>query len=111
MSRTAFSRVLNCRAGISPDLAVRLEQAGVSTARSWLAMQTNYDLWQAMRHKQPPVRRLQEPTEDQIQHMIASDPDAPEATDEQLAQAKPFGEKFPDLADAMRKDAPLGTKQ
>lgn len=43
-------------------------------------------------------------TEDQIQRMIASDPDAPEATDEQLAQAKPFDEAFPALADAMRKN-------
>ena len=43
-------------------------------------------------------------TEDQIQRMIASDPDAPEATDEQLAQAKPFDEVFPVLADAMRKN-------
>jgi len=42
--------------------------------------------------------------EDQIQRMIASDPDAPEATDEQLAQAKPFDEAFPALADAMRKN-------
>lgn len=40
---------------------MRLEQAGVSTGRAWLAMQANYDLWQAMQHKQPPVRRLQEP--------------------------------------------------
>ncbi len=62
ISRVAFSRVLNCKAGISPDLAVRLEQAGVSTAQAWMAMQANYDLWQAMQHKQPPVRRLQEPT-------------------------------------------------
>jgi addiction module HigA family antidote len=53
MSRVAFSRVLNCKAGISPDLAVRLEQAGVSTARAWLAMQTNYDLRQAMRRDSP----------------------------------------------------------
>lgn len=43
-------------------------------------------------------------TEDQIQRMIASDPDAPEATDEQLAQARPFEEAFPALADAMRKN-------
>lgn len=43
-------------------------------------------------------------TEDQIQRMIASDPDAPEATDEQLSQAKPFDEAFPALADAMRKN-------
>ena len=43
-------------------------------------------------------------TEDQIQRMIASDPDAPEATDEQLAQAKPFTEAFPSLAEAIRKN-------
>lgn len=60
MSRVAFSRVLNGRAGISPDLAIRLEQAGVSTARFWVALQANYDLAQAMRHVQPPVRTLQD---------------------------------------------------
>lgn len=32
-----------------------------------------------------------------IQRMIAADPDAPEATDEELAQAKPFAAAFPDL--------------
>ncbi|HLS69709.1 MAG TPA: HigA family addiction module antitoxin [Kiloniellales bacterium] len=60
MSRAALSRVLNGKAGISPDLAIRLEQAGVSTARAWLAMQANYELWQAMQHEQPPVRALQD---------------------------------------------------
>lgn len=60
MSRVALSRVLNCRAAISPDLAVRLEKAGVSTARAWLSMQASYDLWQAMQHAQPKVRSLQE---------------------------------------------------
>lgn len=58
MSRVALSRVLNGRAGISPDLALRLERAGVSTARAWLAMQSNYDLAQAMKREQPPVRPL-----------------------------------------------------
>ncbi|TPL82446.1 HigA family addiction module antitoxin [Mesorhizobium sp. B2-3-12] len=58
MSRVALSRVLNGRAAISPNLAVRLEMAGVSTARAWLSMQTNYDLAQAMRHEQPAVRTL-----------------------------------------------------
>ena len=43
-------------------------------------------------------------TEEQIQRMIASDPDAPEATDEQLSRAKPFDQVFPALADAMRKN-------
>ncbi|WP_258392198.1 HigA family addiction module antitoxin [Stenotrophomonas maltophilia] len=36
MSRVALSRVLNGKAGISPDLAIRLEMAGVSTAAFWL---------------------------------------------------------------------------
>ncbi|WOF45435.1 BrnA antitoxin family protein [Sphingopyxis indica] len=36
--------------------------------------------------------------------MIASDPDAPEATDEQLAQARPFADAFPALADKMRRN-------
>lgn len=59
MSRVALSRVLNARAAISPDLALRLEMAGVSTARAWLAMQANYDLAQARQHTQPPIRALQ----------------------------------------------------
>ena len=59
MSRVALSRVLNGRAAVSPDLALRLEMAGVSTARAWLAMQVNYDLAQAKQYPQPPVRALQ----------------------------------------------------
>lgn len=58
MSRVALSRVLHGRAAISPDLAVRLERAGASTARAWLAMQANYDLSQAMQREQPEIRRL-----------------------------------------------------
>lgn len=58
LSRVALSRVLNGRAGINPDLALRLERAGVSTARAWLAMQSNYDLAQVMKREQPPVRPL-----------------------------------------------------
>lgn len=59
MSREALSRVLNSRAAISPDLALRLEKAGVSTARAWLAMQVNYDLAQARQHPMPTIRALQ----------------------------------------------------
>lgn len=43
-------------------------------------------------------------TEEQIQRMIDSDPKAPEVTDKQLAQARPFSEVFPALADAMRRN-------
>ena len=47
VSRVALSRVVNGRAAISSDLAVRLEQAGVSTARFWLGLQANFDLTRA----------------------------------------------------------------
>jgi len=43
-------------------------------------------------------------SEARVQAMIASDPDAPEATDAQRAQAHPFVEAFPALADKMRKN-------
>ena len=59
LSRTALSRVVNGRAGISPDLAVRLERAGVSTARFWMALQSNYELSRAEQREQPPVMALQ----------------------------------------------------
>lgn len=44
-------------------------------------------------------------SETQVQAMIASDPDAPEATDADLAQTKPFAEAFPALAEKMRRNA------
>lgn len=58
MSRVALSRVVNGRAAISPELAIRLEQAGVSTARFWMNLQMNYDLSQARGRKHPEVERL-----------------------------------------------------
>lgn len=59
MSRVALSRVLNAKAAISPDLALRLEMAGVSTARAWLALQFSYDLALARQHPQPTIQALQ----------------------------------------------------
>lgn len=44
VSRTTLSRVLNGRAGISADLAVRLEMAGCSTAKFWFNLQLNYEI-------------------------------------------------------------------
>lgn len=60
MSRPAISRVLNGRAGISADLAIRLELAGASSASFWINLQGNYDLWLAMQRPRPPVRALQD---------------------------------------------------
>ncbi len=62
VSRTSLSRVINGRAGISPDLAVRLERAGASTARFWMTLQANYELSLAEQREQPEVRPLRTET-------------------------------------------------
>lgn len=48
-------------------------------------------------------RPLTDEEEAEIQKMIASDPDNPELTDEQLAQGRPFAEVFPELAESIRR--------
>lgn len=58
VSRVALSRVLHGHARISTNLAVRLEAAGVGTARAWLAMQSAHDLAAARESGSPLVRRL-----------------------------------------------------
>jgi addiction module HigA family antidote len=57
-ARETLSRILHGHAPISPDLAVRLERAGISTARLWLAVQASYDIWQAEHRPQPPIERF-----------------------------------------------------
>ena len=47
VARHALSRVLNGHAGISPEMAIRLEKVGWSNAEFWLRRQAAYDLAQA----------------------------------------------------------------
>jgi addiction module HigA family antidote len=51
VSRKTLSAVLNGRAGISPEMAVRLSIAFETTAESWLNQQMQYDLWYAERNR------------------------------------------------------------
>ena len=44
VARHTLSRVLNGHAGISPEMAIRLEKAGWSNAEFWLQRQGAYDL-------------------------------------------------------------------
>lgn len=48
VSRKTLSSILNGRAGISPEMALRLSKAFNTTPESWLNQQQQYDLWQAM---------------------------------------------------------------
>lgn len=57
-SRETMSRIAHGHAPISPDLAVRLERAGIGKARVWLDAQASYDLWQAEHREQPPIERF-----------------------------------------------------
>lgn len=58
VSRVSLSRVLHGHARISSTLAIRLEAAGVGTARSWLAMQSAHDLCVERAAGIPKVQRL-----------------------------------------------------
>ncbi len=58
ISRVTLSRVLHCHSGISPNLAVRLEEAGVGTARAWLSMQIAHDLAAERARGVPDVQHL-----------------------------------------------------
>ena len=47
VSRKTLSAILNGRAGISPEMAVRLSIAFKTSAESWLNQQVQHDLWRA----------------------------------------------------------------
>ncbi|MGC4024704.1 MAG: HigA family addiction module antitoxin [Mesorhizobium sp.] len=59
IARTTLSRVIHGHAGISPELAIRLERAGVSSARFWMNLQANYELSKARNRTISKVMRLQ----------------------------------------------------
>ena len=59
VSRKTLSAILNGRAGISAEMAVRLSIAFGTSAESWLNQQTQYDLWHVeQRRKQLRVAKL-----------------------------------------------------
>jgi addiction module HigA family antidote len=58
VSRVALSRVLNARASVSADMALRLAAALGGSAESWLRMQAAYDLWHAARRQRARVAPL-----------------------------------------------------
>jgi addiction module HigA family antidote len=47
VTRKALSDLLNGHSGVSPDMAIRLEKVGWSTADHWLRLQLQRDLWEA----------------------------------------------------------------
>jgi addiction module HigA family antidote len=64
VSRQALNNIVNCKSGISAEMAIRLTKAFGSTADTWLRMQVAYDLAQAMKNESKiKVRRQHVPAE------------------------------------------------
>ncbi len=51
VSRKTVSSIINGKAGISPEMAVRLSIAFNTSSESWMNQQSQYDLWQAEQHR------------------------------------------------------------
>lgn len=47
ITRKTLSNLMNEHQGVSPEMAIRLSEAFGTTAKFWLNVQKNYDLWQA----------------------------------------------------------------
>ena len=58
VTRLALSRVLNGRAGIFADMALRIAEAFRTEPDFWLRLQVQYDLWVASKKRRTKVRPL-----------------------------------------------------
>ena len=47
IARPNLSAIVNERAGISPELAIKLSEAFGNSAQFWINLQKNYELWHA----------------------------------------------------------------
>lgn len=58
VTRVTLSRLLNGKAGISADMALRLSDALGTTPELWMGMQAQYDLWTASRSRRKKIAPL-----------------------------------------------------
>ena len=57
VTRKTLSALVNCKASMSPEMAVRVAKATKTSPESWLYMQARLDLWLA-EQKPPKVQAL-----------------------------------------------------
>ncbi len=57
VTRKTMSLLINCKASMSPEMAVRVGMATNTSPESWLYMQAKLDLWHAAQ-KPPVVKKL-----------------------------------------------------
>ncbi|MBP7282142.1 MAG: HigA family addiction module antidote protein [Leptospiraceae bacterium] len=51
ISRKTLSEIINGRASLTPQTAIRIALATDTSPESWLLMQTKLDIWNALREK------------------------------------------------------------
>ena len=60
VARGTLSRVLNQRAGISPEMSIRISAAFGQSSDLWYLVQTDYDFWQASQAKRKKIAPLKQ---------------------------------------------------
>lgn len=60
VSRVMLSKILNTKAGVSADMALRLSAWLKTTPDLWVGMQSQWDLWQAEQKPHPTIQPLQQ---------------------------------------------------
>lgn len=58
ISRVTLSKILNAKAGVTADMALRLAAWLGTTPEAWIDMQTAWELWRAKQHGIPSVKPL-----------------------------------------------------
>lgn len=58
VSRVQLSRLINCRAAMSAEMAIRVAALTGTTPESWLENQMQWDLWQALQQPRPAIQPL-----------------------------------------------------
>ncbi len=58
VTRATLSRVINGRAAVSADMALRISEAFGTEPELWLRLQLQRDLWEASRRRRPKVRQI-----------------------------------------------------
>lgn len=58
VSRVTLSRLINGKAGVSAEMALRLGEAFGTEPELWLKLQMNYDLWHASRKRRSKIRLI-----------------------------------------------------
>jgi antitoxin HigA-1 len=58
VTRVAMSRILNAKAGISAEMDLSLSDALGTSPGFWMAMQVQYDIWQARQKRKSTINKF-----------------------------------------------------